>query len=280
MTESSNPSSHTQTAGSQVVESKYTCETITQRTVWLQDRLFSVHTTRHSAFNFAPGQFARIGLKSQPDLAEPDVWRAYSMVNHPTEPELEFYCVVVPDGQFSPLLLKQAVGAPIWVERHPFGFLTLDRFTPADTLWLIATGTGISAFLPMLKAPEIWQQFKTVILVHGVRTPDELAYREQIEALVEHQKNLSSGKLKYLPICSQTALKSGNRKIGPSRITTLYETDALASLADEPLNTAQSRIMLCGNPAMVTEMRSLLSLDGFAAGRRGVLGTLAVENYW
>jgi ferredoxin--NADP+ reductase len=38
--------------------------------------------------------------------------------------------------------------------------------------------------------------------------------------------------------------------------------------------------MLCGNPAMVTEMRSLLSLDGFAAGRRGVLGTLAVENYW
>lgn len=277
MTDSPNLSNtaHTpQNVGSQHTESKYTRETITQRTVWLQDRLFSVHTTRSKAFHYVPGQFARIGLKSKPDLAEPDVWRAYSMVTHPTDTELEFYCVVVPDGQFSPLLLQQPVGAPIWVERNPFGFLTLDRFTPADTLWLVSTGTGISAFLPMLKATEIWQQFKTVVLVHGVRTPDELAYREQIEALIAQQKDLPDGQLKYLPICSQAQLN------GPNRITTLYETNALTALVDEPLNPEQSRIMLCGNPAMVTEMRNLLSLDGFAAGRRGVLGTLAVENYW
>jgi len=38
--------------------------------------------------------------------------------------------------------------------------------------------------------------------------------------------------------------------------------------------------MLCGNPAMVKEMRAMLSEKGFAAGRRGNLGTLAVENYW
>jgi ferredoxin--NADP+ reductase len=38
--------------------------------------------------------------------------------------------------------------------------------------------------------------------------------------------------------------------------------------------------MLCGNPAMVTEMRALLAERGFAAGRRGVAGNLAVENYW
>ncbi len=258
----------------QPIETKYTCETITQRTVWLKDRLFSVQTTRDAAFNYAPGQFARIGLKSQPDLAEPDVWRAYSMVTQPQDPGLEFYCVVVPDGQFSPLLLQQKVGDYIWVERQAFGFLTLDRFTSADTLWLVATGTGISAFLPMLKAAEIWQKFKTVILVHGVRQPEELAYREQIETLVEYRKKLPGGQLKYLPICSQSTLN------GPSRITTLYETNQLTELVNEPLNPVQSRIMLCGNPAMVTEMRSLLSLDGFAAGRRGVLGTLAVENYW
>jgi ferredoxin--NADP+ reductase len=256
------------------VETKYTCETITHRTVWIKDRLFSVHTTRNRVFNFEPGQFARIGLKSKPDLPEPDLWRAYSMVSQPQDTELEFYCVVVPDGQFSPLLLQQKVGDDIWVERQAFGFLTLDRFTSADTLWLVATGTGISAFLPMLKVAEIWQKFKTVILVHGVRKPEELAYREQIETLVEYRKKLPGGQLKYLPICSQSKLN------GPSRITTLYETNQLTKLVNEPLNPVQSRIMLCGNPAMVTEMRSLLSLDGFAAGRRGVLGTLAVENYW
>lgn len=255
-------------------EVKYTRETITERIVWLNERLFSVRTTRAAGFDFAPGQFARIGLKSHPDLPEPDVWRAYSMVNHPQDPALEFYCVVVPDGQFSPLLWQQPVGAPIWVERHPFGFLTLDRFTPADNLWLVATGTGISAFLPMLQSSDIWQHYQTVILVHGVRTPDELAYRDQLQSLVkEREKNLG-GQFKYLPVCSQAPLN------GPSRITTLYENNTLATLANETLNPAQSRIMLCGNPQMVTEMRALLSLDGFAAGRRGVLGTLAVENYW
>ncbi|MDP4591179.1 MAG: ferredoxin--NADP reductase [Burkholderiaceae bacterium] len=269
MTQSPAPPSHP----AQPAEPKYTCETITHRTVWLADRLFSVRTTRDTSFNYLPGQFARIGLKSKPDLAEPDVWRAYSMVTHPLETELEFYCVVVPDGQFSPLLEQQPVGAPIWVERKPFGFLTLDRFTPADSLWLVATGTGISAFLPMLESSDIWQQFKTVVFVHGVRTPDELAYRESIERLVEQRQDATGGKLKYLPICSQAALN------GPNRITSLYENDTLESLANEPLNPEQSRIMLCGNPAMVTEMRNLLSLDGFAAGRRGVLGTLAVENY-
>ncbi len=274
MTGSSNSINVQHIPDSQPLETKYTCETITKRTVWLKDRLFSVQTTRHAAFSYVPGQFARIGLKSQPDLAEPDVWRAYSMVTPPQEPELEFYCVVVPDGQFSPLLLQQQIGDHIWVERQAFGFLTLDRFTSADTLWLIATGTGISAFLPMLKVAEIWQKFKTVILVHGVRQPDELAYREQIETLVQHRKKMPGGQLKYLPVCSQSKLN------GPSRITTLYETNQLAERVNEPLNPTQSRIMLCGNPAMVTDMRSLLSLDGFAAGRRGVLGTLAVENYW
>ena len=38
--------------------------------------------------------------------------------------------------------------------------------------------------------------------------------------------------------------------------------------------------MLCGNPAMVTEMRALLSERQFAPGRRGMPGNLAVENYW
>jgi ferredoxin--NADP+ reductase len=38
--------------------------------------------------------------------------------------------------------------------------------------------------------------------------------------------------------------------------------------------------MLCGNPAMVTEMRAQLSARGFIPGRRGIAGNLAVENYW
>jgi ferredoxin--NADP+ reductase len=58
---------------------------------------------------------------------------------------------------------------------------------------------------------------------------------------------------------------------------TAGELEQRVGIALEP---TRSRVMLCGNPAMVTDMRGLLAERGFAPGRRGVAGNLAVENYW
>jgi ferredoxin--NADP+ reductase len=66
----------------------------------------------------------------------------------------------------------------------------------------------------------------------------------------------------------------------PARLTTLLTSGELEQRSGMPLEPARSRVMLCGNPAMVSEMRALLSERGFAPGRRGVAGNLAVENYW
>ena len=60
---------------------------------WLHrwtDHLFSFRTTRPPSFRFTPGQFARLGLASDPDGAEPDIWRAYSLVSGPYDEYLEF----------------------------------------------------------------------------------------------------------------------------------------------------------------------------------------------
>ena len=46
------------------------------------------------------------------------------------------------------------------------------------------------------------------------------------------------------------------------------------------LDPQQSKIMLCGNPAMLSDALKLLAERGFAPGRRGIPGNLAVENYW
>jgi ferredoxin--NADP+ reductase len=262
---------------------KYTRQSLIAKTAWESEKLFSVRITRDPAFEFIPGQFARLGLAvGGADHETPNQWRAYSMVSHPTQQELEFFSVCVPDGVFSPALARLTPGDPIWVDKTCFGFLTLERFPDGDDLWLIATGTGLSAYLSMLRDPTTWKRFKHIILVHGVRLNNELAYSEELLNLM-HQ--YPGGQFVYLPVTSQEEVPAScSPSIGllrsPARITTLLSSGELEQRTGVALAPLRSRIMLCGNPAMVTEMRAQLSARGFVAGRRGVPGNLAVENYW
>ena len=266
-----------------VAAPRYTKQTVTRHTVWATDKLFSLTVTRPPGFKFVPGQFARLGLALDPAAPDtPNEWRAYSMVSAPTENELEFYSVVVPDGKFSPPLAQLRVGDALWINNSVFGFLTLDAFADGEDLWLLATGTGLSAYLSMLRDPTTFARFKRIILVHGVRHAFELAYRDELLSLMQQHP----GQLTYLPITTREPLTQqlspslGPTSLAPARLTTLLSSGGLEQRAGVHLDPGQARVMLCGNPAMVTEMRSLLSDRGFAAGRRGVAGNLAVENYW
>jgi len=255
---------------------KYTQVTVTARTDWLPGKLFSLRTTRPEGYAFEAGQFARLGLPAASAAeAPPTVWRAYSMVSGPADPWLEFYSVVVPDGEFSPLLARLQPGDALYLDKTAFGFLTLARFAPAEDLWLLASGTGLSAYLSMLREPALWRDYRRVFLVHGVRTAGELAYRDALESPAG-LPGMAPGQLAYLPIASREALPGKPAE----RLTTLLADGRLETLAGARLDPQRSRIMLCGNPAMVADARKLLAERGFAPGRRGVPGNLAVENYW
>ena len=252
---------------------KYTCERVLEMHHWGDSGLVSVKVTHNPAFQFIAGQFARIGLPSDVESEVPDLWRAYSMVSHPQDDYLEFLSVTVANGQFSPKLAQLLPNDRLWVERAPFGFLTLERFTAAKVLWLICTGTGLSAYLPMLRDPGTWAQFEKVVLVHGVRTERELAYRPWLQTLAQ-----SNAQFIYLPVTSRQPWPVGQHDA--SRVTDAYSSGLLEAATQQTLDPERARVMLCGNPEMVTAMRGLLSANGFAAGRRGNPGTLAVENYW
>ena len=254
-------------------QKKYTCQRVLDIWSWDSPGLISVKVTRDKNFNFIPGQFARIGLPSDGSQPEPDLWRAYSMVSHPDDDYLEFLSVTVADGQFSPKLATLSVGDDLWVEKAPFGFLTLERFLPAKALWLVCTGTGLSAYLPMLRDAGTWENFDKVIVVHGIRTMRELAYREQLQALAKENSQFI-----YLPVTSREPWPESEQ--AGCRVTQAYTDGLLQKVTGQPLDPERARIMLCGNPDMVTEMRGLLQAQGFAASRRGNPGTLAVENYW
>ncbi len=271
---------------------RYTQQTVLSKTDWLTDKLFSITVSRDPAFSFLPGQFARLGLcVGAPDSTDPEAppapneWRAYSMVSRPDVNALEFYSVVVPDGKFSPALARLKPGDALWIDKTVFGFLTLERFVDGEDLWLIATGTGLSAYLSMLRDSATWTRFKRIILLHGVRHANELAYRQELLALGE-PSDASRAQFIYVPVTSQESVSPElspsihPQLTQPARLTALLKSGELEQRTGVALEPARSRIMLCGNPAMVTEMRGLLSERGFAPGRRGVAGNLAVENYW
>ncbi|AWQ06586.1 ferredoxin--NADP reductase [Bordetella bronchiseptica] len=265
-----------------MTDTKYTRQTITAVQTWVPGKLFSVRVTRDPAFLFQAGQFARVGLPDSDDpQAEPSVWRAYSMVSAPEEPWLEFYSIVVPEGQFSPRMARLQPGDALYVEKKPFGFLTIDRFAPGGDLWLLASGTGLSAYLSILRDPTTWRAFDRIILVHGVRSAEELAYRDEIEQWRSQPAfapyfEADPRKLIYLPIATRETLPG----MPQARLTTLIADGRLEQLAGQPLDPQRAKIMLCGNPAMLADARKLLSERGFAPGRRGIPGNLAVENYW
>ncbi len=256
-----------------MTDQKYTRETVTGMTEWVPGKLFSITTTRGSAFQFEPGQFARLGLPASDDpAAEPTIWRAYSMVSTPEDDFLSFYSIVVPEGEFSPRLAKLNIGDPVYIDKTAFGFLTIDRFPQGGNLWLLATGTGLSAYISMLNTASTWTHFDKIILAHGVRTCEELTYQDEV---AKWQQQFGD-RFVYLPLPTREAYKNNPQE----RLTTLISNGKLELLSSLQLDPETSRIMLCGNPDMLSDARKILGEKGFAAGRRGIPGNLAVENYW
>lgn len=263
---------------SETTDLPYTVQTLVEKKIWVPGKLFSVKTTKDPEFNFQPGQYARLGLPlgldegDETPAAADMTWRAFSMVNQPNDEYLEFFATLVPDGMFSPSLYDLEAGDTIYIDKSVFGFLTIEQFPQGGDLWLISTGTGLSAFLPIINDEKTWQLFDNIILCHGTRSIDEFAYTDMIDAV----KSRHGERFTYLPISTREAHKNYPQK----RFTDLITSGELAELAGHSMDPNVARFMLCGNPGMTTEARKLLGELGFKSGRRGNLGNLAVEKYW
>ncbi|KIE87017.1 ferredoxin-NADP reductase [Acinetobacter pittii] len=233
--------------------------------------LFSFTMTRPAHFKFTAGQFARIGLKVGEEL----VVRAYSVVSSPFDETLEFFSIVVPDGAFTSNLQHLKVGDELYLEKTPYGYLTLARYQqplPHD-LWLLATGTGLAPFLSMLQDFDTWSKYQKINLVYSVRTAAELAYVDRIQEIAETFGEGHNG-FKFIPIITRDPSSPLH-----DRLPILIENSELEKSAGIELNPATSHVMLCGNPQMVDDTKEALKRRGLTMNRRGE-GNIAVENYW
>ena len=226
------------------------------------DTLFSLRVEA-PRLEFEAGQFVRIGI-------EPALVRAFSFVNPPGDPVLEFYGVVVPQGPLSPRLVHLKKGDVLQVASNPAGFLVLSEVPDAETLWLVSTGTGIAPFLSILRTETPWQRFRNVVLVHAVRYARELAYVELITRILQQRPSFG-----YVTFVSREPAPGSLA----GRIPAAIRDGRLEAAAGVALDL-RSHVMLCGNPQMLKDATAALAERGMRKHRRRTPGHIAVESFW
>jgi ferredoxin--NADP+ reductase len=236
------------------------------------DSLFSFTTTRSPELRFENGHFVMVGL----EVEGKPLMRAYSIASPNYEDHLEFFSIKVADGPLTSRLQHVKPNDELLIGRKPVGTLVLRDLKPGQTLYMLATGTGLAPFLSLIRDPEVYERFERVVLVHGVRTVSELAYADYIrDELPKHELlgDEIAAKLIYYPTVTREPY------INRGRLTELIETGKLfADIGLPPLDPARDRAMICGSPSMLAETSALLDARGFAISpSSGVAGDYVIE---
>ncbi|MFT7116231.1 MAG: ferredoxin--NADP+ reductase [Rhodoferax sp.] len=236
------------------------------------DRLFSFTTTRDPTLRFSNGHFTMIGLRTE--TGKP-LLRAYSIASANYEEHLEFLSIKVPNGPLTSRLQHIQVGDKVVIGRKPTGTLLIDYLLNGKNLYLIGTGTGVAPFLSIVRDPETYERFEKVILIHGVREVNELAYHDYLKhELPNHEflGDMVAERLLYYPTVTREPF------VNQGRVTTLLETGKLqADLGLPPFDPAYDRVMLCGSPAMLRDLKHMLETRSFMEGNTSKPGDFVIE---
>lgn len=185
--------------------------------------------TPEMPMHFVPGQFVML---KQID-AEPKCARAFSIVSEKNSDNLVFLMKHNPVGHVSGFLATAEIGAQI-ESGTPIGRFVLN---PADTERIfVATGTGLAPIVSFLNSPNIDSTPNTTLF--GVRHEDDIFWKEL----------LPENSLITLSQPTETWKGLSGRV-----------TDHTKNLLEQHPNAAW---YLCGNPAMVSEVRTQLIEGG------------------
>lgn len=228
---------------------------------------------------FLPGQYVALGLLGEAprpadfppetEVHEPSkiIKRAYSIGSSPMEKgHLEFYLAILPQGALTSRLALLREGDRIYMAPKITGTFTLQDVPVSHNLILVATGTGIAPFVSMIRTPSTWTSDRNITVIHGVRYPSDLAYREELIELQNERSNFSY-------FCTVSRPDSEWRG----------EKGYVQHLLEKKLSTldpAVDHVFLCGNPAMIDDMEKLLVAREFTEHSKKKPGHLHLERYW
>jgi len=246
-------------------------ETVTWVQHWTES-LFSFRTTRDPSLRFSSGQFVMVGLTKED--GKPLV-RAYSIASPAWHDELEFYSIKVPDGPLTSRLQNIKVGDEVLIGRKSTGTLVLDGLKPGKRLYMLGTGTGLAPWLSLARDPDVYERFDDVIVTHTVRQVADLNYRELLSHELPNDEilgELVAGKLRYYPTVTREPF------VTEGRITDLIASGKLFDdLGVPPFDPAVDRVMLCGGPSVLADLKQQMVEFGYEEGSIASPGDFVLE---
>ena len=115
--------------------------------------------------------------------------------------------------------------------------------------------------MSMLKTSGTLTEGRKISVLHGVRYPSDLAYKEYLAEL----------NVDYYPVVS----RAGDDFTGyKGYVQHLFENGTVN------LDVNKDHVMLCGNPGMVDTVEKLLHEKSFITHSKKTPGNLHVEKYW
>jgi ferredoxin--NADP+ reductase len=129
--------------------------------------------------------------------------------------------------------------------------------------------------MSIIRDPETYERFEKIVLVHGCRIVSELAYGDRIMRELPTDEYIGEAireKLVYFPTVTREPFK--NR----GRITELMSSaDFFSELSLPELSHDRDRVMLCGSPEMLNQLKAFCIARGFTEGNSGEPGDFVIE---
>ncbi|PRD13769.1 ferredoxin--NADP(+) reductase [Pantoea coffeiphila] len=245
---------------------------------WVNARVEKVTNWTESLFSiivtapidpFTAGQYAKLSLEVNGER----VVRAYSFVNAPSNKNLEFYLVLVPEGKLSPLLYALKPGDEVMITQDAQGFFVIEEIPQCDTLWMLATGTAIGPYLSILEEGKGLDRFKNIVLLHAARYARDLSYLPQMQQLQQRY----NGQLQIQTVVSREEAEGSLT----GRVPALIASGQLEGATGLKIDVESSHVMLCGNPEMVKDTQQLLiDTRGMRKHFKRKPGHMTSEHYW
>lgn len=200
--------------------------------------VYDIWFSKAENFQFKAGQYVMFDTP-HPDNPEDIQARAYSIASSPSEPEVRFVIRLIPGGRMSRFIVeKLKVGTELTM-RGPLGIFT---YKPDDLpVVMVGTSTGIGPFRSMIVDAIERKDARPVDLVYGVRHEEDLFWENQLKELAAQHPDMRVHIALTQPKGEWKGLIGRVQQIVPRVIT----------------NIAERRVYLCGNPAMVKEVKGL-----------------------
>ena len=234
------------------------------------DRLFHFKTTRDSGTRFRDGEFLMIGL----EVEGKPLLRAYSVASPNYEEYMEWFSIKVPNGPLTSKLQNIKPGDEIVTNTKAVGTLVLDNLKQGRNLYMLATGTGVAPFMSLVRGVDTYDHYDNVILLWSTRLVKELAYKDFLEGLNDHEVwgEITQGKFKFYPSVTREDF------INTGRITNaMYDGSVYEKLGIEPFDKEKDSAMICGSMPMNLEFKEYFEKMGCIEGNSSTRGDYVLE---